>query len=451
MHQIPKYMRIARFSSIAFALTFVTGCYFEIGFTPSTSQCYGICPTKWREKDINSLYTYRECRNKLSTPAINCLNQDYACQSDSTSVSQTGTAQCEEQYLTTSSSSSSSSSSTDTSGPKTVAFRVYKYNAASDYASVVDEIMTSFPENQISATSIKDNPKTGRLSYQRLAAFSNDNSGLMTTVVSSSDVRKSKFIRYNDNWAEIGTNDTVKRKDPCGSNYTIRSLYAHGIKYDKSAGYDAGTSITYDELEWSQNLLTSNYIAKLYDSTYVAGKSDDFTVVAFLLDSRDVWIEKVIDGDSSHCSEYTIDENEAATLKSLGGIAANYVNNHYLSTYAAAIQLPGTHTFPIAIFMDEIGSMAMMPTGCSSSESSLFENILSHEIGHQIITSGHDPDTSKWMAATPTCQTTQTIPFKPTAATTSEFPVDAASDTSNVTGMKQQILNSVSPSIRWVP
>lgn len=353
------------------------------------------------------------------------------------------TSTCGKRTTVTSTTSSTAQSVDTLTSPKNVEFKVIKVSAASSYIDEIPGLKTAFPaRTSINASDIKSGAFTDSFSYERIAKLLVSVSGLVTTQSSSGVAYKSQFTKYNDTWQ---SDTVITGVSPCGENIPINHLE---VLIDTPTISDPGRSIVRFWPDWAADLFSKHPAAKTYNSSYSAGSGKQFTVIAYLMDAQGLYIRR--NPLTGACDESTMDQSVVASLAADTGGVAQWVAK-WPVRYAMAMQYPHNHTFPVAIFLSNVFNSSYIASTCSRNYNNLFDAVLSHEIGHQILSAGHDPRTGMWMDSVQTCQQNQTFGYTPTGLDTTEFKNGPTTvSASSVTGFTQQILYANGSTV-WIP
>lgn len=427
--------------------------------TPSDSMCTTVCPKKWDAYTENSTTGYDRCGGVLTQKEYSCLSNDANCR-DGKDVPLNG-RQCLDQSIPPSVITPVTPIPTSPINPtpKMVRFRMIKVPVAFDYEDEVTFYKSAYPGTSadLNISSIKSGTEKIKLSYSRIAKLIASKDGLVNTQVQtnqggnySTTVYKSKFTKFTDEWQSAQAPDeAIKTRNPCGGDSPIRHYMS--VLREANPATPSIEIITYN-FDWSANLFSQHPAAKAYDGitgtadAYADRTGKDFTVITYLMDAEAVYIDRSTTDNT--CSEFTLNKTLLEELTAEGGERGK-IQNHMSSHYGIAMQLRATHTFPIALFLNTFVDIER-PSGCEATD--LFEQVISHEIGHDLISLGHDPRPDMWMSEESVCQTKQTLDYTPLAGDLKEIGGKGSGIVYNpepVNDFNQQLLFVDYP--RWIP
>jgi len=397
---------------LVLSATILNGCLYDI---PKASTCAAYCPQTWEKKNEFTTTNWGDCGERFTPDVVTCLRNLPTCQSG---ADDPGENSCRERPTAQPSyvpnpTHTIGAPSTPTVTYKNVKFKLTKVNLAPSYLGRVADIVAAYPSRILTEADLLDGPLGGSatISYQRMLDLMFDFDFEMTTR-SANTMLSSKFTSFTDDWENSGALVTAAAGvDPCGKSRPIRSLtrVVKSVLTTNPLVYDVKQEDDYGFGAFSQDPIVSSY-----RSSYSARTGKDFQVMVYFFDSKGVY--QTQSADKSSCTEELITplmasewlENDDPAIKEYGLIYSE------LDQAFPPPTAPITHTFPIAVFMDILANPPLTVTDQCATMKDRIDRIVSHEIGHYVLTSGHDEKggpTELMYPKTDCRATTQTIPF----------------------------------------
>jgi len=389
---------------VVFSVAFLNGCDNKIA-PASESTCLTLCQADWKN-DYKSV-----CPIDLTSSEQSCLASGTAacpydengnvygpvknCKDADDSNQQTGTTQ------------------STTATPINVNFRVVKIDvtdpAVAVYANSIIQLKTIYPQSTFDPNKSTTQPA---LSYNRALTLLHKTQPKIdqfTALASDGTVKTAQVIKYTDEWYIPAAGDkSITNTTKCGDVLPVRNYLA--VTYDPQ---DPNSKVNWN-YDWANGLFKSSPAVSAYNSTYQDNSGKEYLASVFLLDSKGLFVQVDKDG---FCHPQDIDPSLLSTFTSpdLAPIASappgssEKVDPGWLS-YSEAMDFKGIHNAIVAVYMNNITNTSLLDKNCSTWQD-LFATAISHEIGHHLLSAGHDPDAKMWMNATNSCQTQQALPY----------------------------------------
>jgi hypothetical protein len=345
---------------------------------------------------------------------------------------------CKDEIATTS--TPTPTSTTSASVTVNVNLKVLKIDltTAATYGTDVSALKTEFPTG---TKYVPSKPTTTNLSYQRMLNLLHSSStpDEFTATAHSGTVKTAKILTYTDEWYTSSTTDAaITATEPlCGTTLPVQNAVI--------VTYDANNTVVPVQVNWNWGnvLFKSHPSVASYNSSYADEKGYDYIVSTFLLNARGVLVVK--DPSTGSCSQSDIDQTILSAFAKnvdfssvLEGTGNSTIDANWLA-FGQAMDIDGAHNAIIAMYMNNIANPAMLDKNCAD-ENDLFADVQSHEMGHHLLSAGHDPTTTMWMNSVATCQNTQTLPY-----------LDNQMPAQKVVGASEVQLDATGVEAIWVP